>query len=173
MSLYHAALYATMKETKKSIHSRIWDNISYGNYWGVLLTILTSLLLFRFFHIGVPSIYLILAMIFDVLTHYLTLLTTYYLAIPILKSLSIFKRKYISAFLGFPLILLLSSISLINLSFPKGQIDIIFFYVGFSLIIIFYIIYVSKIISGRYSDLGFVYKPFLIGSVAGDRKSVV
>ena len=83
LSLYHGALYAIMSETKKSIRSGIWDNISYGNYWGVLLTIFTFLLLYKFYIAGVASRYIILAITFDVITHFLVLLTTYHLALPI------------------------------------------------------------------------------------------
>ena len=165
LSLYHGALYAIMSETKKSIRSGIWDNISYGNYWGVLLTIFTFLLLYKFYIAGVASRYIILAITFDVITHFLVLLTTYHLALPILKSLKILKKAYIPAFVGFPLVIFFSAKALTMLSFPGSRIKIVFYYVLFSLMIIFYFSSLMKIISGRYSDLGFVYKPFLIGSI--------
>jgi hypothetical protein len=167
MSLYHASLYALMKETKRNIHSRIWDNITYGNYWGILLTILTSLLMFRFSEIGISSVYLMLAILFDVVAHYFVFLSAYSLASPILKSLSIFKKKYFPFFIGLPVFIFLLSILLTRISFPGSRIRIVFFYVIFSVIIVFYIISLFKIISKGYSDLGFVYKPFLIGTVGG------
>jgi KaiC/GvpD/RAD55 family RecA-like ATPase len=167
MAIYHATMYATMKETKKSIQSKIWDNITFGNYWGVILTILTFLLLFKLFQFGVSSTLIILAIFFDIIAHYLALLTTYNLALPILKSLKIFRQNYFPAFLAFPSFIFLISNNLKNLILPGGRFNVIIIYAIFSLIIVFYLTSLMKIVSGRYSDLGFVYKPFLIGSLGG------
>jgi KaiC/GvpD/RAD55 family RecA-like ATPase len=154
-----------MKETKKNIQSNIWDSITYGNYWGALLTVVTFLLLYQFSLIGVPTLYLLIAAFFDAITHYLALLSAYYLVLPILKSLNIFKRYNIPIFIGFPLILFSSAKVFNNLSFPRSQINVIFPFIIFSLVIISYFIYLFKRISKGYSALGFVHKPFLIGSV--------
>ncbi len=156
-----------MKQTKKSIHSEIWDNIIYGNYWGAVLAISLILLLYTFVQIGIPSFYLLMIIFFDLLSHILVLLTTYNLATPILKSLNFFKREFIPAFVGFPLFIFLSVKFLTNLDLPGSNIGVLIPYVILTLIIFFYFTSLIKIVSSQYSDLGFVYKPFLIGSIGG------
>ena len=152
-----------MKETKRSVHSQIWDNITYGNYWGIILAISLALLLNQFFLIGINPVYLFAVIFFDLLSHLLTFFTAYYLALPILKSLNILKKEYIPAFIGFPLFMFALLKLLVNIPFQKSNIQIIYPYILITLVIFFYILSLLKIFSGRYSGLGFVYKPFLIG----------
>ena len=165
MSLYHATLYAVMKETKKRIHSKIWDSIVFGNYLGILLTISTSLLLYRFGQIGILHLYILVIIFFDILSHFLILLAVINLTLPILKTLNIIKKEYITVFTGFPVLVILLAGFFIKLPFPKSYIGVLFPYVILALMIIFYSIYLMKIVSEYYSKIGFVYKPFLIGSI--------
>ncbi len=168
MSVYHSILYAVISETKKISASKVWNNIENGNYLGIILTLGTGLLLYNLYAIYTgPKIFLIAIAAFDFLCHVLVILTTYYLVIPILKTIDILKNRYLIGYALFPLVMYTIFQSLINLSFPPINFQISYPYLVFSVIVIFYFIYLILVISKSYSKIGFVHKPFLLGGAGG------
>jgi len=166
MSIYHSINFILIREIKTVNTSRVWNLIDYGNCGGVILTVSTAFIFYRF-NLLLPEYRLLLSLAaaLDVITHFAANSVVYTLVAPIIKKrINLLRKQYAGIFIG-SFILLYSLFTIFyRFTLPSTPnylplVIIVFIY----LFIISYFTYSAFYISESYKGLGFVRNPFLIG----------
>lgn len=168
MSLYHSLMYIMIKEIQRISPSRVWNDVSYGNYAGVALTLSTAFLLHKLYYTStIASFLLVLAAVFDVLTHFAANLLVYQLIKQIARDkINFFRTEYLGVYVFSAFALYFITGKILGLTLPRSSnFGLVYIYVIFYLGILIYFIYYILIIAKTYFKIGFVSKPFFIGGM--------
>jgi KaiC/GvpD/RAD55 family RecA-like ATPase len=153
-------------EVRRVSLSQIWSQILFSNFWNIIHTIALAMLLnFRYSY---SNIYILL-LIASLYTIGVTMVnvTEYFLITPLLKKRpSLLRREYLPIYLGFLLVWYFSNKAIGSILFPIfNNIIILYLFLVCYLGLVIYFIYSTFYISKSFSEIGFVYKPFLAGGI--------
>ncbi|MBA7514314.1 hypothetical protein ES705_06339 [subsurface metagenome] len=156
--------YILIFEVKSVSHSKVWNSLSIGNFFCIMIILTQAILMYKLYEIT-TSIYviLILFILFYVATHFFVNISLYSIIKPLKKKINLFKAKYLTIYF-FPIFIYLSSDKLFEITFPicSNFIPLYSFAAFFSVFAV-YFAYHLFLISRSYREVGFVHKPYILG----------
>jgi len=155
---------ALMIEVKKVSHSKLWNNVIYGDLFAIFTSISLAVILSKtYFNSDLYvlsfsiAIFFSFAVLFDLVWHY-------FLVKPIIKKkLKLLRIKYISILIFFVAIAQTFVILLSQHIPPFLHTELVYGYAVIAICINVYIVYIAYSVSKGFSVKGFVHKPYLFG----------